>query len=68
MPVMTVEEYESHQENYDGFCKICNEVTREGDTEPDADSYECPKCENHSCVGMQLALVVGLIVLDDEEE
>jgi hypothetical protein len=57
----TWEDCQVHSENYDGYCTHCREVTREGGTEPDATGYPCPDCGQNACVGMEFALISGLL-------
>lgn len=60
---VTMEDYIDATENYTGFCKECKEFTRDC-TEPDAQDYDCPVCENNSVVGAEDALIMGLIDID----
>jgi hypothetical protein len=62
---LTSEEYREHCNDYDGYCVECDEVTRFGDTEPDAEEYECPECEGYTCMGMENALMFGGLEIDD---
>lgn len=64
MATMTEEAYLGHAEGYDGFCPLCDSFTRSGDTEPDAEEYKCPGCEEFVCLGAETALVEGLVVLE----
>lgn len=41
--------YLEMRESYQGWCNDCQEVTRDN-TEPDAEEYDCPVCENDSSV------------------
>ena len=52
--------YHDYCNNNYGFCTNCVEFTREGGTEPDAEGYECPDCENNSCMGIEQALMMDL--------
>lgn len=61
MKVISESEYHEHCENYDGFCTVCQDFTRDGDTEPDAENYPCEECEGETCVGTEQALIMGLI-------
>ena len=54
------EEYLEAVNNYIGWCEHCKEFTRDG-TEPDAQNYDCPQCENDSVVGAEDALMMDLI-------
>ena len=54
------EDYKSAVDDYMGFCVECEEFTREC-TEPDAEDYDCPVCDNNSVVGAENALMMGLI-------
>lgn len=47
-------------ENYRGFCTTCCEITRDN-TEPDAEGYQCPKCDLYTVIGTEDALMAGLI-------
>ncbi len=60
---LTVAEYQEHVDQYDGLCLTCEEWTREGETEPDAEEYECPYCGEASCIGAETALISGEIVI-----
>lgn len=62
---LTLEQVQDHSRDYDGFCTFCNAVTRWGDTEPDAENYECPECEAQSCFGIEQAVIMGLIEITD---
>ncbi len=64
---MTVEEYQEHVDSDDGYCTVCNEVTRFGDTEPDAEKYPCPDCNGNTCMGIELAMVAGHIDIVDDD-
>ena len=58
---LSVEDYSVHCDNNDGYCKRCKEITRFGDTEPDARGYECPACDGRTCMGIEEALMLGFI-------
>lgn len=67
---MSFEEFESHRDEYNGYCTNCDDVTRWGMTEPDAENYHCEECDNHTVEGMDNVLVKQLVTLtlegDDE--
>lgn len=65
---LTKEQYLDHHEEFNGYCKECDDVTRFGETEPDAEEYECPACEENSCYGVEQALVRGYIEIVDSED
>ena len=65
---MSEAEYRDHCESYDGYCKKCDDVGRFGDTEPDAENYPCEECGQHACMGIEQALLMGLIEITDNEE
>ena len=53
-------EYLYATENYMGWCTDCQDFTRER-TEPDAEGYDCPKCEQNTVIGAEDALLTGKI-------
>ena len=58
---MTEEEYRDFRNGYDGYCTKCNDVTRYGGTEPDAENYECHECGDMKAMGIENALIMGYI-------
>lgn len=44
------------RENNEGYCTVCQDWTRDC-TEPDAESYDCPQCEQHTVIGADLYLI-----------
>jgi hypothetical protein len=57
---ITASQYLQATKNYDGWCPVCQEFTRDC-TEPDAEGYDCPTCEQHTVVGAEQALLMGLV-------
>jgi Zn finger protein HypA/HybF involved in hydrogenase expression len=53
-------EYAEAQESYQGWCTACKKFTRDM-TEPDAEDYDCPVCDQRTVVGAENALIMGLI-------
>jgi hypothetical protein len=62
---ITLREYEQHREDYDGFCTVCEDFTRLGDTEPDASEYQCPQCDGFTCEGAENAFIGELFDIKD---
>lgn len=58
--------YLQHVDSYDGYCSSCEAVTRFGETEPDAEKYPCLDCGYNTVMGMEQALLSGLIELEEE--
>jgi Zn finger protein HypA/HybF involved in hydrogenase expression len=54
-------------DNYTGWCTKCKDFTRDS-TEPDAEGYDCPECEQDTVIGAENALIQGLIEFSGEEE
>ncbi len=50
--------------NYLGWCTNCKEFTRDS-TEPDADGYDCPGCEQHTVLGAEQAMICMEIEVDE---
>ena len=57
---ITEDEYNDAQEGSMGFCTECKRFTRDT-TEPDAEGYDCPNCEQNTVVGVETALISGLV-------
>lgn len=51
--------YEEIRETYEGWCTNCQEVTRDC-TEPDAQGYDCPDCEENTVIGADIFLMEQL--------
>lgn len=47
---------------YLGWCIYCKSFTRDA-TEPDAEGYYCPVCEEEAVMGAEQALLRGLITI-----
>ena len=58
---ISIEEYQNHRDNYDGYCTDCDEVTQTGGVEPDARKYECPVCGKMTVMGIEEALMEGYV-------
>lgn len=63
---LTTEDYELAVEEHKGYCTECNKLTADR-VEGDAEGYDCPECENETVMGIENALVEGLVVIDDED-
>lgn len=57
---ITMERYQEAREGYEGWCKTCQDFTT-GEVEPDAEDYECEQCREHTVIGAEDALVLGVI-------
>jgi hypothetical protein len=57
---LTEQEYHNHVNNYDGICAECEEI-HDGGVEPDAEEYECDCCGAAAVMGIENALISGLI-------
>ena len=60
MKEITEAELRQADNDSQGWCTSCEEFTRDC-TEPDAEDYDCPKCEQNTVVGAQQALLMGAI-------
>jgi hypothetical protein len=65
---MTTSEYLNHTNNCDGYCPDCNDVTRNGDTEPDAEEYECYECGEETCMGIEQAMLYNHLLIVEGKE
>jgi len=48
--------YMAARSNYEGWCTECKDWTREC-TEPDAEGYDCPECDQQTVIGADLYLL-----------
>ena len=60
MKRMTERAYMKHCDEYNGLCTKCGAI-RHGETEPDAEGYPCRKCKANAVVGIETALMLGLL-------
>ncbi len=67
---LTEEQYHNHCAQDDGYCAGCDDITRFGSTEPDAEGYVCDGCGGAKVSGVEQAVVAGLIeiISDDEDD
>lgn len=61
-------DFEMLRDEYAGFCAKCCGITRDGGVEPDARNYPCIVCETRSVMGMEEALLNGLITIEPDPE
>ncbi len=60
---VTLEMYESACQDMQGICTACHELV--DGVEPDAEGYTCPACDEAKVFGMEQALIMGLIEVED---
>ncbi len=48
------ETYHIQSDALGGFCLCCRDWTRSGDTEGDAQEYECPGCGENAVIGAEI--------------
>lgn len=65
MKAVSMDSYREATDNYQGWCSVCEDFTRDA-TEPDAEGYDCPKCEGNTVMGAEQALVVGEITIAED--
>jgi hypothetical protein len=58
---LSAEVFMVHRENYDGYCRTCDEITNLGGVEPDAAEHPCEVCESLSVFGVEDAMLHGWI-------
>lgn len=59
--------YDRHRDEYDGYCKECDDITNYGEVEPDARNYQCDDCGKRKVMGIEEALMAGFIKIIDDE-
>lgn len=52
-------------EAYEGWCSLCEEFTRDM-TEPDAEGYKCPVCQDMTVMGAENALIMGQFTFEED--
>lgn len=62
---LTTDAFFEHCNNYDGYCKACDEVTNFSGVEPDAEKYECEVCGHMAVYGIEQALIHGFLEIDE---
>lgn len=50
-----------------GFCSLCQDITAESGIEPDAEEYQCEVCDGYYLMGVENAIILGLIEDDGSE-
>jgi hypothetical protein len=68
MKKLTTKTYEQHVKDNDGYCVKCKKVTTFGDVEPDAEEYTCEVCGEETVLGMEGALLLDYIEIDEDAE
>lgn len=61
---MSVEQYRKYCFDYMGICTSCGEMAPE--CEPDAERYECPECGEDTVYGVEQALLLGKIEIEED--
>lgn len=61
---VSVEVYQEMADSYYGYCTNCGDFTRDC-TEPDAEDYDCPVCEENTVFGTEQSLLLGLIDIEE---
>ena len=60
---VSAEDFKEYQDSYIGVCESCHALRDE--CEPDAENYECEECGEESVVGMEWALMKGVISISE---
>lgn len=68
MKSMTEFEFRQHEEEYNGYCVRCRDITRFGGTEPDAEEYPCEECGKTEVIGMHWALMMGHLIIIERKQ
>ena len=50
-----------------GFCTSCGMLDGHAGCEPDAEGYECPECDERTLMGLEQAMLLGLVRIDVDE-
>lgn len=57
-------EYKEYRRDNCGFCISCGHFS-DGHHEPDATEYNCEKCEEPTSYGIEHAMIVGYVIIED---
>ena len=60
MKKITMAEFRKADNDSQGWCTSCEDFTRDC-TEPDAEEYDCPICDENTVAGAQQAIVLGFL-------
>lgn len=63
---MTWSTFKVHCDEYDGYCSKCDQITQFGDVEPDAEGRLCDECEENTVMGVEQAMLKGLIDVQED--
>jgi Zn finger protein HypA/HybF involved in hydrogenase expression len=63
MATVSLEEYETAVDLYQGWCTDCKQFTRD-QTEPDAEGYDCPVCEEDKVIGAEQGMMLEAFNID----
>jgi len=63
---MTEQQYIKHRKNFDGYCTVCDDITRYYEIEPDARHYPCMDCGHCTVMGIEEAFLEGHIELEEQ--
>ncbi len=58
-------EYQRLRDEDGGICRSCGNIV-EGGCEPDAERYPCDSCGENQVFGIEQAVLIGFLDLDDE--
>jgi len=59
---ITEDDFRMHRDEYNGICFSCGAI-HWGETEPDAEKYECDECGKKEVYGIEQALLYGAIII-----
>lgn len=62
--IISEEEYQDCCDESAGYCPDCDAMTRDCDTEPDAENYPCPVCRGRRAMGAEQALLCGYLEIE----
>lgn len=62
---ITKDEYHDLRESNAGFCENCDECTADSGVEPDAQDYDCIVCAMPTVFGVEQALLLGYIEIEE---
>ena len=61
---LSSDEYLAGTDDHELYCPDCDDITG-SNAEPDAEGFHCPDCGGNNAMGLEQAMLLGHIGIDD---